>query len=415
MRVALLFYIALSFGLSFTAVMADDYRLRTWTNNKGETLTATLTHLSGSTAYLDDDGTQVVAPISRLSQEDQQWLKKVRELNRWREWTMLDGSTQRAKLDSVVGDTLLMKTRESDVDIEWSLNQISDRDRDLIGEVYGGSHTGQEGGFGSFGGVMAGTPPDLSDKLGTVRDWTDVEGKRITAEFRGLEGNKVVLFFKNLEYRVPLSQLSFADKDWVNNPLTPDNTNSNGYQIANLSSGNDDNRFGSTGGDSTGSRNASATDSAPYQYTPSNLPRRETIASQPQVKYQPPENNFSQQISANNSAAMEQSLRNRQNMGRTPYPRPSLTTPTSSANKSKEPNMIGVVIQLVGGVFNLIGGIWLLVVAAHKSIGWLLACIFVPFAALVFIIKHWEEAGPPFTTSLLGFILSVVGAVITVM
>ena len=58
--------------------------------------------------------------------------------------------------------------------------------------------------------------------------------------------------------------------------------------------------------------------------------------------------------------------------------------------------------ELVGAVLLLGSGIVLLVRAFQKSKPWGLAALFIPFAALVFAFKHWNESWRPFLTSLLG-------------
>ena len=58
--------------------------------------------------------------------------------------------------------------------------------------------------------------------------------------------------------------------------------------------------------------------------------------------------------------------------------------------------------ELVGAVLVLGSGIVVLVRAFQKSKSWGLAALFIPFAALVFVFKHWDESWRPFLTSLLG-------------
>jgi hypothetical protein len=49
--------------------------------------------------------------------------------------------------------------------------------------------------------------------------------------------------------------------------------------------------------------------------------------------------------------------------------------------------------------------IWLVVVAFKNHVGWGLAVLFIPFAAIVFAIMNWDEAKKPF----LGYLASTVG------
>ncbi len=56
----------------------------------------------------------------------------------------------------------------------------------------------------------------------------------------------------------------------------------------------------------------------------------------------------------------------------------------------------------IGVIFLIGSGIVLLVRAFQKSKWWGLAVLFIPFAALVFVFKHWDESWRPFLASLLG-------------
>lgn len=53
----------------------------------------------------------------------------------------------------------------------------------------------------------------------------------------------------------------------------------------------------------------------------------------------------------------------------------------------------------------------LLILAFRKSVGWGLACLFLPFAALVFVIQNWAEAKTAFLTSAGGAVLMVLGVI----
>jgi hypothetical protein len=58
---------------------------------------------------------------------------------------------------------------------------------------------------------------------------------------------------------------------------------------------------------------------------------------------------------------------------------------------------IGVqIVAFLAGAVGFIAGIWLLGLAFRESTVWGLAVLFIPFAGLVFIIRHWEDAKGPF-------------------
>ena len=74
---------------------------------------------------------------------------------------------------------------------------------------------------------------------------------------------------------------------------------------------------------------------------------------------------------------------------------------------------MGTILIAVGGIVCLIGGIWFLIVAFRESVVWGLLCLFVPFAALAFLIKHFGDAAKPFGLNILGSILLIIGSVIS--
>lgn len=70
-----------------------------------------------------------------------------------------------------------------------------------------------------------------------------------------------------------------------------------------------------------------------------------------------------------------------------------------------------VVLMAVGGLVSLAAFVWLLVIAFKESTVWGLACLFIPFAVLVFAFKFWDEAKLPFFGILAGSFLSFFGGV----
>ena len=63
--------------------------------------------------------------------------------------------------------------------------------------------------------------------------------------------------------------------------------------------------------------------------------------------------------------------------------------------------LVGGILIAIGTLIALVYGIILIVKAFQVSIWWGLAYLLIPFAALVFIIVHWEVAKKPFLMSLL--------------
>ncbi len=60
-------------------------------------------------------------------------------------------------------------------------------------------------------------------------------------------------------------------------------------------------------------------------------------------------------------------------------------------------------LMLLGALLGLVAAatfIWLAVLAFRRHVGWGLAVLFLPFAYIVFAVKHWDEARKPFLMTL---------------
>jgi len=70
---------------------------------------------------------------------------------------------------------------------------------------------------------------------------------------------------------------------------------------------------------------------------------------------------------------------------------------------------LAIFASFVGILLSLYGYILYIIRAFGVSVGWGLAFIFLPFANLVFLFMHWEEAKEPFLISLIGGVISGAG------
>jgi hypothetical protein len=75
--------------------------------------------------------------------------------------------------------------------------------------------------------------------------------------------------------------------------------------------------------------------------------------------------------------------------------------------------MLGLILIIAGSLIGVVYGIILLIKAFQVSIWWGLAYLLIPFAALVFIIMHWEVAKKPFLMSLLSIPFFIVGIILS--
>lgn len=68
-----------------------------------------------------------------------------------------------------------------------------------------------------------------------------------------------------------------------------------------------------------------------------------------------------------------------------------------------------LVLLAIGALLSFVANIWLLVQAFRVSLLWGLAYLFLPFAGLVFLVVHWQEARRPFLVGLAGMLVMGAG------
>ena len=73
---------------------------------------------------------------------------------------------------------------------------------------------------------------------------------------------------------------------------------------------------------------------------------------------------------------------------------------------------LGILIILVSVLISLVGSVMLIIVAFRVSVTWGLLVLFVPFAALIFLVKYWQDAKKPFLISVSGTALQLFGVVV---
>ena len=64
-----------------------------------------------------------------------------------------------------------------------------------------------------------------------------------------------------------------------------------------------------------------------------------------------------------------------------------------------------IILIALGLIVALIGGVWGIVVAFRRSLVWGLCYVFVPFAALVFLVVAWADAKRAFFLNTIGILL----------
>jgi len=74
---------------------------------------------------------------------------------------------------------------------------------------------------------------------------------------------------------------------------------------------------------------------------------------------------------------------------------------------------IAIAMVVLGLLLLVFSGLWFLVTAFRESIWWGLACLFLPFVQLFFLIVHWPVAKKPFFFQLLGLALIILAAIVS--
>lgn len=185
---------------------------RTWTNDQGQTLEAEFVRLrvSDRTVLLRDaEGKLVPAPITRLSEEDQQWIETYKDFASPRVWGDPDKRI-RGRFQVLRDDHV--EVRMASERIEVPLAELTAEDVAHLEAMY--AHVDKElpAKFESIkAAAVANAPPEDA----VERDWTDARGRSITALYGGTTGDKAILWIKGKRFEYPLSRLSDADRSWV--------------------------------------------------------------------------------------------------------------------------------------------------------------------------------------------------------
>jgi hypothetical protein len=63
-------------------------------------------------------------------------------------------------------------------------------------------------------------------------------------------------------------------------------------------------------------------------------------------------------------------------------------------------SILGTALVVLSAIAMFVFGVQILIMAFKTSVGWGLASLFIPFAILVFVFKHWEQTKKPFLYTL---------------
>ncbi|MEM9186075.1 MAG: hypothetical protein AAGB00_06205 [Planctomycetota bacterium] len=221
---------------AFFAAAPTAHAARMWTGADGQTMLATLVRVSDDTVVLNNQGKRVRVPLESLSEEDRKWVECQQKVRKLRDWTKrnddvvrgrylrYDEENDRVYIRTHAGEKSVRREDLCEDDI-YLLNKTTDgavpapTDDRYTGSMAGGAPAEEDandiGDEEPGAGVTRPVPSGWHKKYASrdePRTWTDVRGKEITAEFRRMEGDRVILFMNDREYRVPLARLSATDR-----------------------------------------------------------------------------------------------------------------------------------------------------------------------------------------------------------
>lgn len=186
---------------------------RVWTNTEGQTLEAEFVRIRGRDALLKTEERTITAPISRLVQEDQDWIERYRELTRSREWGKPGAEEVRGQFFGAKNGKVRLKHGSKVMMLPY--DQISEDDWRQVEQAL--KHLEQEIPEDLLAFKPAAPAPSEKIDLDAAieRTWTDAKGREIVAKYLGTSGPKVRLWMRDKEFVVPLARFSDADRSWV--------------------------------------------------------------------------------------------------------------------------------------------------------------------------------------------------------
>ena len=186
---------------------------RSWTDKEGNTLEAEFTRLRNAMVYLKTVDEVVPVSINRLSEADQEWIKRYQALHRTRRWNASQGEAMRGAFVGVRDGEL--RIRQGRDLIKLPLATIAPEDWQHIQSIYEHLDQTPPQEFLSLRPARRAPPPPAVAPEGPTRDWIDQTGRRITAVYAGTRGEKVLLWVRDKEYAYPVDKLSRADREWI--------------------------------------------------------------------------------------------------------------------------------------------------------------------------------------------------------
>lgn len=183
---------------------------REWVNDQGKKLDASFIRLRDETAFLRADGKLIRAPIERLSESDQQWIARHEELTASREW---GDAKAEGQFKTIRTEGFEVRSDKSRLTIPFA--DLTVADFTIVADYY--AHTEQElpDEFAvEQASALARAPAPRPEGM-LERQWTDVRGRELTAEFEGTRGEKALLWKGDRRFEFPLAKLSPDDLAWI--------------------------------------------------------------------------------------------------------------------------------------------------------------------------------------------------------
>ena len=196
------------FAFSLSLAIASPLNARTWTSTDGQTVEAEFQSVRGGKVILKQDGKTLRINMAAFSKADKDWIKRYREIGKSRAWTLKDGTIHEGRFEKLDGDKVTVK-RGAEL-TKFSRRELQAADGEILTELLTLLELEEAA-------VEESPTPDSFQPPAEVassdqRDWVDAQGRRITASLVRVEGDVAILFFRNREWKFPITKLSPEDQ-----------------------------------------------------------------------------------------------------------------------------------------------------------------------------------------------------------
>lgn len=210
-----------------TQLLKADEPLRAWSSAGGHEIEARIVEVKDDSVILKTDTRTVTVAYNKLSESDREWIRIWQLASEPRTWKSknrsIEGRYLRMEGGYVVYDTELgiqrLRYRELQAEDQRLVAIVNDLVPPLTKPAKETPKVRplDQPKTPHPALMRKGDRDDAGGRFKPVtRTWTDRKaGTQIEADYLGKEGNQIILFYRNKEWRMPLSRFSEADRQFV--------------------------------------------------------------------------------------------------------------------------------------------------------------------------------------------------------